>query len=174
MLATWFDFALKTKAIRRVPEGMCKSCQGTGNGEEIADLGEAFCHGELPMKKCASCGGGGMSFAKAETTPRGRLLLLLLVAGAMWVFPERILLILTLSVVSIAAIEAMVRRYRDSEETTGLPQAKKAAHEIFAVPGQPGPTTEGVLSLIDAVESRRQTVVERQSDPAHNPSHQDR
>jgi hypothetical protein len=41
---------LKTKAIRLVPEGMCKRCAGTGNGEEAADLGESLSHGtEFPI-----------------------------------------------------------------------------------------------------------------------------
>lgn len=159
MLATLFHLALKIKVIRKVPEGICKYCSGTGNGEEVADLGEALCHcSEFPPRRCATCGGTGMSIGKTETTAWGRLQLAL-IPVAIWAFPERTLLILTLSLASIAAIQLTLHRYRYSEEKTDLPESKQAVRET-------GPPTEGVLSLINALESNRQVVVEHESDIA--------
>jgi hypothetical protein len=173
-MATLFHLALKIKAVRKVPAGICKRCLGAGNGEEIADLGEALCHSsEFPMRKCTSCGGSGMAIAKTETTAVG-LLLLFLIPAAIWVLPQSILFILTLSLVSIAAVEAMLWRYRESEEKTASLEAKQTPLEIFAGLDTPGPPTEGVLSLIDALESSRQTVVEPDMVHSIKPSHQDR
>jgi hypothetical protein len=166
MLATMFHLALKIKVIRKVPEGICKYCSGTGNGEEVADLGEALCHcSEFPPRRCATCGGTGMSIGKTETTAPGRLLLVL-IPVAIWAFPERTLLILTMSFASITAIQLTLRRYQYSEEKAGFPETKQTVREIVAVPDVPGPPTEGVLSLIDALESNRQIVVEHESDIA--------
>jgi hypothetical protein len=175
MLATLFHLALKIKAVRKVPEGICKRCLGSGNGEEIADLGEALCHSsEFPSRKCSSCGGSGMAISKTETTALG-LLLLLLIPAAIWALPQSILFILTLSLMSIGVVEVMLWRYRESEEKAASPEAKQTPREIFAVSDTPGPPTEGVLSLIDALESSRQTVIEHEPDMARSikPSHQD-
>jgi len=79
MRATLFHSALKISAIREVPEGLCGDCNGTGQGEEIADLGEAnFHYGESPIKNCKSCGGTGMAIAMIKVTALGFLLLFLI------------------------------------------------------------------------------------------------
>jgi len=73
---TMFRFGLSIKAIRQVPEGICGRCEGTGAGEALADLGEAFSKGlEFPIAACKSCSGTGMAVAKAQVTPLGGLLL---------------------------------------------------------------------------------------------------
>src|SRR5215813_13923018 len=100
---------LKMKALREVPEGLCKRCDGTGNGEEIADLGEARCYGaKLPVKRCKRCGGSGMANATVKLTAAGFLLIGLLFP-AVWLSPWQMQLVIMSSVVSIAVVEAIRR-----------------------------------------------------------------
>ena len=142
-----FHSLLKTKAIRQVPDGICKRCAGTGNGEETADLGEASWHAaEFPIRTCNSCGGTGMTVAKTEITALGRILLLAIFA-ALWACPPRVRLILILSTASIAVFKAAFGRH----------QEKARASKGRQTAGLTGPPTEGVLSLNAAIESHRQT-----------------
>jgi hypothetical protein len=150
---------LKTKAIRLVPEGMCKRCAGTGNGEEMADLGESFSHGaEFPIRQCNSCSGSGMSIAKTEITALGWTLLVAILAG-IWASPPSMRLILILFSVSIALHEAALWRRPLSKE--GNP----TAGQIAPIAALPSSATEGVLSLNSAIESHRQTAVQVESQP---------
>src|SRR5215471_6519825 len=121
MLASLYPVALKAKAIRTVPEGMCKRCLGAGNGEEAADLGEARCHGSgFPMRKCASCGGSGLAAATTKITAQG-LLLLALIAAATWVSPILAVPILAFAILSITVVDAMQRREQQSGKLTAPP-----------------------------------------------------
>lgn len=84
LFATLLRFALRMNAIRQVPEGLCKDCDGTGAGEALADLGEALSHGcQLPIKNCTSCSGVGMAIARVEVTTLG-LLRLFPIAAAIY------------------------------------------------------------------------------------------
>jgi hypothetical protein len=76
LLAGLSRFALRMKAIRQVPDGLCSRCDGTGAGEALGELGEAFSHGgELPIDDCKSCSGTGMAMARVEVTGLGLMLL---------------------------------------------------------------------------------------------------
>ena len=77
--------ALRMKALRQVPEGLCKRCEGTGaGGEALADLVESLSRGrQLPIRDCKSCSGTGMAIAKVEVAPLG-LLLLFPIAAAIY------------------------------------------------------------------------------------------
>jgi hypothetical protein len=76
--------ALRMKALRQVPEGLCKRCEGTGAGEALADLVESLSRGrQLPIRDCKSCSGTGMAIAKVEVAPLG-LLLLFPIAAAIY------------------------------------------------------------------------------------------
>jgi hypothetical protein len=146
----------KTRAFRQVPEGMCKRCAGTGNGEEVADLGEALSNGaQFPIGECHSCGGSGMTLAKTEITGVGVMLLLVMVA-AIWACPPRVRSILILSSASIAILEAALWRRQTLRKNTEVTERKQTTD-------LPGPTTEGVLSLNTAIESRRQTTDQTES-----------
>jgi hypothetical protein len=113
-----------------------------------------------------------MAIARTESTALG-LLLLLLIPAAILVLPEPALSVLTLSLASIAVVEGIFRRYRESKEKRAeSPVAKQTAREIFSVSDAQGPPTEGVLSLIDALESSRQTVVVPDVAPSVKPSNQ--
>jgi hypothetical protein len=163
--ATFFRSALKMKAVREVPEGLCKHCAGTGNGEEMADLGETLFHGcEFPRKQCKSCGGSGMAIAKVEITALG-LLLGCLMPLAIWVFPWRMQLIFMSSVVSIAALEAIRWHYQNTEKKIKSDGVKQRT-EIAPVPDLT-PTAE-LLSLIDALQNNRQTA--DQENPIRRPA----
>jgi len=151
-----FHLMLKTKAIRQAPECMCKRCGGTGNGEEMADLGEALWNAEFPLKKCNSCGGSGMTIVKTKITALG-IVLLLVMAAAIWACPPRLRLILILSTASIGVFEAAFWRRQTSEQRAELYKGKRTTRQIALRPDLTGPTTEGVLSLNAAIESRRQT-----------------
>ena len=150
-----FHSMLKTKVIRQVPEEMCKRCAGTGNGEDIADLGEASWSAEFPIRICNSCSGSGMTIAKTEITVLGMVLLFVLLA-AIWACPPQVRLILILSTASIV-IFAFWRR-QISEEKAESSDGKQPAGRIVRRPNLAGPATEGMLSLNAAIESRRQTV----------------
>jgi hypothetical protein len=146
----FFRLALKMKAAREVPEGLCMRCAGTGNGEEVADLGEALYHGrDFPINECASCGGSGMAMAKVEVTALG-LLLGCSVVLAIWAssWPLRLIL---LSVLSIAALDAIRRRKKHIQS-----DAVKQRMEIASVPDVVGPPTDQLVSLIDAFGNDRQ------------------
>ena len=83
LLATLYRSAVNMKAVKEVPEGVCKRCDGTGGGEAFADLGEAYSRGaQLPIKECKSCRGTGMSAARVEVSALGRLLLFPTAAAA--------------------------------------------------------------------------------------------
>ena len=129
-------------AIRQVPEDMCKRCAGTGNGEEMADLGEASWCSEFPIKMCNSCSGSGMTIAKTEITALGRMLLLVILA-AIWACPPRVRLIVILFTASIVIF--VVWRRKGTQIVSPI------------APDLAGPATEAVLSLNAAIESRRQT-----------------
>ena len=76
LLTTLFRLSLKLKAIRHIPDGLCRRCDGTGASELLADLGEAFSRGfELPIVECELCSGTGMALGAVEVTAIGRLLL---------------------------------------------------------------------------------------------------
>ena len=138
-------------AFRQIPEGMCKRCAGTGNGEEMADLGEAPWHGaELPIRKCTSCAGSGLAIAKTEITALG-LTLLLAIPVAIWASPPRVRLILILASASIAICQAVFWRLQTREKTAA------------PLPDLRGPATEGMLSLNAAIESHRQTAEQPES-----------
>ena len=84
LFETLFRVALRMKALRQVPEGLCKRCEGTGAGEALADLGEPLSRGrQLPIRDCKSCSGTGMAIAKVEVAPLG-LLLLFPIAAAIY------------------------------------------------------------------------------------------
>ncbi len=71
-----FRFGLNINVIRQVPEGVCRRCDGTGAGEALAELGEAFSKGlDFPIRACKACSGTGMAVAKAHVTALGALLL---------------------------------------------------------------------------------------------------
>jgi hypothetical protein len=161
MAVSLFPSALKIKAIRRVPEGSCKRCGGTGNGEEIADLGEAlFNGGEFPIRECKSCRGSGMATERTEITVLG-LTLLFVILASIWIFPVGVRWIFALSLASIAILEATFGHYQNKGTKAGPSELKPVAREFIPHQDLPGPTTEGVLALNDAVESQRQIVADR-------------
>jgi hypothetical protein len=150
-------YSMKTKVIRQVPEGMCKRCAGTGNGEETADLGEAHWHAaEFPIRTCNSCRGTGMTIAKTEITGLGRILLLVIFA-ALWTFPAQVRLVVVLSIASIVIFDAVYGRRQTREEKAGSSEDKQTVGQIAPRAEPAGPATEGVLSLNAAIESHRQT-----------------
>jgi len=152
-----FHPMLKMKAIRQVPERLCKRCTGTGNGEEIADLGEApWYGGEFPIRTCNSCSGSGMTIAKTEITALGMALLLVILA-VIWACPPQVRLILVLLTASIAFFEGAFWRHQTREENAESSKRKQTVGQIAPRPDLAGPATEGVLSLAAAIEKRRQT-----------------
>src|SRR6266511_424003 len=144
--------SLKMKALREVPEGICKHCDGTGNGEQIADLGEARCYGsELPVRQCKPCGGSGMAIASVKITAVG-LLLLCLILLAVWMSPWQMQLVFMSSVASVAALEAISRH----SQNTGRNIKSNGVNESTVVSGVPhltGPVTDELMSLSGALEN---------------------
>lgn len=155
---------LKMKALREVPEGICKHCEGTGNGEQIADLGEARCYGsELPVKQCKPCGGSGMAIATVKITAVG-LLVLCLILLAVSMSPWQIQLVFMSCVASVAALEA-IRRYSQNNRRVIKSNEVKQGAVAAGVPHLTGPTTDELISLSGALENSRQTVDSDQSEP---------
>ena len=119
-----FHTTLAKKIIRRVPEGLCTYCSGTGLGEEIADMGEAFFRGSefpTPIKTCTSCGGSGQTRPKTKLTTLGLLLLFLLPAIIALSFSrKRLTAILYLGVLFAlgALLLRAIHRFERTEETT--------------------------------------------------------
>lgn len=127
-------------------EGMCKRCAGTGFGEDVADLGEAYFDGtELPVAKCKACGGSGMARDRSEASAFGSALLIALLA-VFWACPAGSRWILMLSLLSIAVLQSAWRFYH--RRTFHEPAAK-------AVVEAPSASTEGLLALHAALERHR-------------------
>jgi hypothetical protein len=84
MFEAMFRLSLRMNAVRQVSEGICARCDGSGAGEALADLGEAFSRGaRVPVRECKSCSGTGMRSATVEVSPLG-ILLLFPIAVAMY------------------------------------------------------------------------------------------
>ena len=136
----------RTQVDRPAEAGICKRCAGTGYGEEMADLGEACDRGgELPMRKCKSCAGTGAAIGRTAASPFG---LMLLIAGtaAFAICPAESRWIVLLSLPGLALLESAWSRSR----------GRAAGADIQAA--YPGPTTEGLLALNDALERDRALV----------------
>jgi hypothetical protein len=161
---TFLRLPLKIKALKEVPEGVCKHCDGTGNGEQIADLGEARCYAsEFPVKQCKPCGGSGMAIATVKITAVG-LLLLCLILLAVWLSPWQMQLVFMSSVASVAALEA-IRWHFQSTGRNIKSNGVKQSTGVAGVPHLTGPTTDELMSLSGALESNRQTVDSDKSEP---------
>ena len=136
----------RSNVDRPAAEVMCKRCGGTGYGEEMADLGVARDHGgELPMRKCKSCGGSGAVISRTAANPFG-LMLLIAGTGAFAICPAESRWIVLLSLPGLALLESAWSRSRGRAAGAGI----QAAY--------PGPTTEGLLALNDALERDRALV----------------
>lgn len=165
MRTAWFRLALRIKAIRQVPNGMCRRCAGTGSADEVIDLGDSRSQSSAyPIRMCGSCTGTGMATAHVEITSVG-LLLVCLVPLAIWVLPAGagLMLAATVALVSVAAVRGNLGKSQPSPYATEVPTIRTPAREVAVGPGSAGPTTAGVLTLIDAIETRTQTVDPRES-----------
>jgi hypothetical protein len=135
--------ALKTGVFRRMPEGLCSPCSGTGRGEEIADCGEVWeSEGTLAIRDCGSCRGTGMALAKTRITVLGAVLALMPVAVT-WPFAGSIRWTGVALLVCRVALNGVLSRYARTRSNPVV----SAAGEIHT--GHTAAlTTEGLLSLI--------------------------
>jgi hypothetical protein len=135
---------LKIGMLQQVPEGLCSHCSGTGQGEEIADLGEARWNGAtFAIKACRSCHGTGMVSSQTRVTRCG-ILLGVLVLAFTWPLEGNIrwtgvgLVACAFALVVILSLHNRKRSYAPS-----IPPV-----EGCQIGYGPDLTTDGILSLM--------------------------